>query len=488
MQELLLSLEFQYPLSILVVGVALLALMVTITLWVFLVKKNTANEGLRRDLESLTATLDGAETRAAGAEVEGSRLREKLQVALQDLARAQVTADRAAELGVTVEKQQRQLAENLAEKRALEARFEQQEIRLREQHQLLEQARVSMGEQFENLANRIFTEKQQAFNRSSEANLRKTIDPLERQLQDFRKRVEHVYDRENTERNTLVGQIKALREQTEKISNDALSLATALKGDNKVQGNWGEVVLERILEDSGLQKGREYETQLSVSEGGARKQPDVVVRLPGEKDIVIDAKVSLVDYERYCNAESEEERQIALKQHLTSVRNHIAGLSKKGYEQLEAIRSLDFVFIFVPIEAAYMLALQKDPTLFRDGHEKNVILVSPTTLMASLRMVENIWRNEKQNRNAEKIASEAGKLHDQFVMVLQAFDEIGGRLDAAQAAYDTARKRMETSPGNVLKRVDNLKKLGAKAHRAHKALEQAPVTAEEELTLPEPAE
>lgn len=381
----------------------------------------------------------------------------------------------AAQLANALEREARQdveiqqLREELTGKSQQVARYqvlvEKGEAALAEQKQQLEQTRVSMTQQFENLANRIFEEKQQAFVRRSEDSLRKSLDPLERQLGDFRKRVEHVYDRENAERNSLLGQIKALREQTQRISDEALNLTSALKGDRKIQGNWGEVVLERLLEESGLQKGREYETQVSFTSDGRRRQPDVIVRLPEHKDLIIDSKVSLVDYERYASAETDEERSQALKQHVNSLRAHITGLNKKAYEQLEGVRTLDFVFIFVPIEAAYMLAMQADPELFRFAYERQIVLVSPTSLMATLRTVENIWRYEKQNKNAEKIAAEAGKLHDQFALVLESLDILGSRIRQADEAYQETYKRLATGRGNAVKRIDSLRKLGAKTRK-----------------------
>lgn len=396
-------------------------------------------------------------------------LSRRLEAGRAELAAAQArlatSREREAELALEVQSLRDDLSDKLTRLTRNQVLVEKSEAALAEQRALLEQTRKSMAEQFENLANRIFEEKQQAFVRRSEDSLRKSLDPLERQLGDFRKRVEHVYDRENAERNSLLGQIKALREQTQRISDEALNLTSALKGDRKVQGNWGEVVLERLLEESGLQKGREYETQVTVTSDGRRRQPDVIVRLPENKDLIIDSKVSLVDYERYASAQTDEERTQALKQHVSSLRAHITGLNKKAYEQLEGVRTLDFVFIFVPIEAAYMLAMQGDPDLFRFAYERQIVLVSPTSLMATLRTVENIWRYEKQNKNAEQIAEEAGKLHDQFVMVLESLDELGSRLRQADEAYQQTCKRLSTGRGNAVKRIDTLRKLGAKTRR-----------------------
>ncbi|SHE66542.1 DNA recombination protein RmuC [Microbulbifer donghaiensis] len=420
----------------------------------------------------------------------GSSARRKLAQTAAELqvaeARLDGSREREAQLSHEVQTLRAELDDKLQRLTRSQVLVEKSEAALAEQRQLLEQTRKSMAEQFENLANRIFEDKQQAFVRRSEDSLRKSLDPLERQLGDFRKRVEHVYDRENAERNSLLGQIKALREQTQRISDEALNLTSALKGDRKIQGNWGEVVLERLLEESGLQKGREYETQVTITSDGRRRQPDVIVRLPEHKDLIIDSKVSLVDYERYSSAESDEERTQALKQHVNSLRAHITGLNKKAYEQLEGVRTLDFVFIFVPIEAAYMLAMQADPELFRFAYEKQIVLVSPTSLMATLRTVENIWRYEKQNKNAEKIADEAGKLHDQFAMVLESLDDLGGRLRQAEEAYQQTYKRLATGRGNAVKRIDSLRKLGAKTRKQIAADLRERADSPDLKSLPEP--
>ncbi len=347
-----------------------------------------------------------------------------------------------------------------------QAELSQAQQSLTQQTQLLENAKQEMKREFELTANRLFESKNQQFTHTSQTLLESTLSPFKIQLQDFRKKVEDVYEKENAERSRLSGQVMELQRQAHKISEDAVNLARALKGNTKTQGSWGEVVLERLLEQSGLQKGREYETQLSVqSAEGSRRMPDVVVHLPEGKDIVIDAKVSLTDYERYCNAESEEERQKSLQQHIQSLRNHIRGLSAKDYENLPGLRVLDFVFIFVPIEAAFMLALQYEPGLYKEAYDKQIILASPTTLLAILRTVENIWRYEKQNRNAEKIALQAGALHDQFVLVVESVEAVGAQLTRSQDVYDTLHKRLTSGKGNLLKRVDNIRKLGAKTKR-----------------------
>ncbi|MEP3856358.1 MAG: DNA recombination protein RmuC [Porticoccus sp.] len=353
------------------------------------------------------------------------------------------------------------------DKASLEVRLEGERTRYEEQLQLLRQARESLVQEFENLANRIFDAKQQKFSEQSSRTLNSSIDPLRKEIHDFRKKVEDAYDKENAERNKLVGQIVELQKQAQKVGEDAILLANALKGESKFQGNWGEVILERILEQSGLTKGREYETQVALkNEEGDRRNPDVIIHLPDQRDIVVDAKVSLTDYERYCRAELPDEKQRSLKQHILSIRAHINGLSRKAYEQLEGVNSLDFVLIFVPVEAAFMLALEHDHTLFRDAYDKGIILVSPSTLLATLRTIHNIWRYEDQNRNAQQIAAEAGKLYDQLVLVVESLDDLGRHIDRSQEAWQQTRKRLVDGRGNLIKKFEDIKKLGARTKRS----------------------
>ena len=345
-------------------------------------------------------------------------------------------------------------------------RLEQERQNFAEQLKLLQDAKLDLSKEFENIANKIFDHKQQQFSSSSKSLLETTLDPLRLQLNEFRRKVEDVYEKETADRNRLAGQVLELQKQTQKIGEDAINLAQALKGNSKVQGNWGEVVLERLLEQSGLQKGREYDTQISFTdESGSRRMPDVIVHLPENKDIIIDAKVSLVDYEKYCNTDDDLERQRYLAAHVASLRSHIKQLSVKDYEKLDGVKSLDFVFIFVPVEAAFLLALQHEPGLSHEAYDRRIILVSPTNLLAILRTVENIWRYEKQNRNAERIARDAGALHDQFVLLLESLDSVGNYLDKTREAYDTTRKRLQTGRGNLVKRVDDIRRLGAKTKK-----------------------
>lgn len=381
-------------------------------------------------------------------------------------------------------------AEFNALNRVLEEKLVGQQSQYEAQLKLLQEAKLSLGQEFENLANRIFDDKQAKFSAQSKEALEVSLSPLRRDIGDFRKQVETAYDKENADRNKLVGQISELQKQTLQVSADAVRLANALRGDNKAQGNWGEFVLEKLLEDSGLTNGREYDTQVALKdESGKRRNPDVVVHLPEGRDIVIDAKVSLVGYEGYFHAEDEETRQQCLRQHLSSLRAHIKGLSGKDYESLEGVNSLDFVLIFVPVESAFMLALDQDPEMMRDAYDRGIILVSPSTLMVTLRTIKNLWRYADQNRNAQLIADKAGALYDQFVLYADSLKDVGRHLDRSKDAWDTAFKRLSTGRGNLVRRTEELKKLGAKTKKSlpEELLMDEP-GAESELSLASDAE
>ncbi len=422
-------------------ALALLAAMVIAALAVFLAYRL----GLSRGGENARQTLQQAET----AKV-------RLEVQLQQMDAVRGEGNR---LRLELQSVREQYAALEAQHRSEQSHFEQQLLLLRE-------AKGSLSQEFETLANKIFTAKQQQFNQASQQQMDGTLGPLRQQLKDFREQIERAYTQENAERNKLVGQISELQKQAQQIGQDAVNLASALKGNNKAQGDWGEVILTRLLEESGLHNGREYDVQAHhKDEHGNHRHPDVVVHLPDNKDIVVDAKVSLVHYERYCSSDDAAEKALALKEHIQSVKNHIVNLSGKNYDNLPGLRTLDFVFLFVPIEAAFMTAMAHDTTLYRYAYDRHIILVSPTTLLATLRTIESLWRNEKQNQNAEKIATMAGGLHDQFSRLLDDLEQLGGYLDKAQRAFDITTDRIQSGRGNLLKRIGDLKKLGAKTKR-----------------------
>ncbi len=348
----------------------------------------------------------------------------------------------------------------------LETQLVEERKRSAEKLNVLDEAKAQLAAEFQNLANKILEEKSKKFTDQNKANLDQVLTPLREQLGDFRRKVEDVYEKESKDRMSLFHEIKSLKSLNQQISEDAINLTNALKGKTKTQGNWGEVVLERVLEESGLHKGREYETQGSfTSEEGKRLRPDVIVHLPEGKDIVIDSKASLTAYERYCSAEDDVARQKALNEHVLSVRSHIKGLSVKNYEDLPGLTSLDFVLMFIPVEAAFITAVENDQTIFREAFDKNIIVVSPTTLLATLRTVHNIWRYEYQNKNTIEIAERAGRLYDQFVLFSESLLDVGDKLDKAQSAYQTTVKRLTDGKGNLVTRTEQLKKLGAKAKK-----------------------
>ena len=360
----------------------------------------------------------------------------------------------------------RALGEISSEQSRLQERLHQENKAAADKLELLQGARRQLGEEFNNLANRIFDEKSRRMLENNKNTLQSTLSPLQTQLKDFRKKVEDVYDKETRDRVSLIHELGHLKQLNKQMSEDALNLTRALKGDKKTQGNWGEVVLERVLEESGLRKGHEYDTQVSSkSAGGQLRLPDVVVRLPDDKDIVIDAKVSLVDYERYVSSEEEALKKLALAAHVQAIKNHIASLSIKEYENLEGLRTLDFVLLFIPIESAFIAAFDSDPSMFKTAYDKQIIVVSPTTLLATLRTVQSIWRYEQQNKNAEKIARQAGAIHDQFALVLESLGEVGRHLDKARESHEKTRERMTSGRGNLTRRVQQLEELGAKTRR-----------------------
>jgi len=351
-------------------------------------------------------------------------------------------------------------------RRHSEEKIALQQQQTKEKVDLLQNAREQMSKEFNLLANKILDEKAKHWREDSKQNIEGVLTPLREQLSNFRKKVEDVYDKESKERSSLLHEIGSLKSLNQQMSQDAINLTNALKGDSKTQGNWGEVVLERVLESSGLTKGREYLTQVNLkNEDGERYLPDVLVKLPDGKDIIVDAKVSLTDYERYCSADSDEIREQHLKAHINSIRGHIKGLGAKNYDNLEGINSLDFVFIFIPIEPAYMLAAEQEPQLFSDAIAQKIVLVSPTTLLATLRVVENIWRVERQQNNAEEIARQAGDLHDKFVGFIEALEDIGSRLEKVNDSYETAHKRLTSGKGSLVSRTAKLQTLGAKTRK-----------------------
>lgn len=332
---------------------------------------------------------------------------------------------------------------------------------------LLLQAREVLANQFKSLANDILEEKAKRFTEQNQANIGQLLEPLKTKLQEFQGKVEEVYVQEGKDRTALAEQVRHLMDLNHALSQDAKNLTRALKGSGKAQGNWGELVLERVLEASGLRKGEEYEVQESHHRAdGSRAQPDVVLHLPEDRHLVVDAKASLTAYEDYASAEDEGDRQAAIKRHLDSVRTHIKGLSDRNYQLLYGLKSLDFVLMFVPIEPAFMLAVTHDRELFMDAWQKNVLLVSPSTLLFVVRTVAHLWRQEAQSRNAQEIARRGAELYDKLVGFVVDLESLGNRLKQAQRDYDEAHGKLTGGRGNLIRQAEMLKQLGVKPSKA----------------------
>jgi len=335
--------------------------------------------------------------------------------------------------------------------------------KLNEQQKNLSDLQQKFTLEFSLIANKILDEKSAKFTAQNQTNLDTILNPLKANIKSFEEKVDKVYQTEAAERSQLKGVIFQLMDQSKQIQTDANNLTKALKGDNKKQGNWGEIILERVLERSGLIKDREYRIQASLNNAeGARLQPDVIIDLPDEKHLIIDAKISLVAYERMMSAETEEEKLVNLKQHLFSVKTHIDGLAGKNYQNLYQINSPDFVLLFMPIESSFSVTVQADNELFNYAWDRKVVIVSPTTLLATLRTIASIWKVDRQNKNVFEIAEEAGSLYDKFVGFLEDMEKIGKHIDMTQKAHDDAFKKLQYGNGNLIGKVEKIKKLGAK--------------------------
>lgn len=355
---------------------------------------------------------------------------------------------------------------NDAEKQlaSLRSDYRNLEERLSGQKEEMENLQVRFREEFENLANRILEEKSQKFTEQNREKLNQLLKPLGEKMEAFKSKVEETHKEDIKGRSALEQHLKHLKEMNQQMSEEAKDLTRALKGESKAQGSWGEVILQRILEKSGLCRGREYEIQEHHTTGdGRRLQPDAVVYLPDEKRLVIDSKVSLTAYERFTSAEDDAGRSQALKQHVNSLRSHVKGLSRKKYELLHGGNSPDFVLMFVPIESAFGAALQQDASLYYDAFDKNIVIVSPSTLLATLATIDSVWKQEYQSKNAQQIAERGGALYDKFVLFVESMQDIGMRIRQTQESYDEAMGRLTEGRGNMIRQVEMLRKLGAKA-------------------------
>ncbi|WP_425427686.1 DNA recombination protein RmuC [Bowmanella denitrificans] len=346
------------------------------------------------------------------------------------------------------------------------ARFEQEQKAMAEKLAMLQETEERLKQQFENLANKIFEQKTQNFSQASKQSLDSLLTPLKDQIEGFKKQVSDQYVREGQERASLKTEILGLKELNKQITEEAAALTKALKGDNKQQGNWGEIVLERILTESGLREGHEYETQGQYKdEQGKAYKPDVIVHLPGGKDVIIDAKMSLAAYERYFNEQDDDSRARHLSEHIQSIRNHIKGLGNKDYQKLDGVRTLDYVLMFVPVEPAFLLAIDQAPDLIKLALDNNIMLVSPTNLLVALRTINNIWQYEYQNQNAQKIAKKAADLYDKFVAFTADMEGLGTSLQTVQKKYDGAIKKLSEGRGNLVRRAEEFKSLGVQSSK-----------------------
>lgn len=397
---------------------------------------------LENRLAALDSELTAKQDRLAQLASESNQYQQRAETLSEELGQLKVEL---REQQVTLDKERRSASEKL---------------------ELLEKNRDALKQEFENLANRIFEQKSERFSQQSKTSLDSLLNPFRDQLQDFRKRVEDVYTTETRDRQALRSEIKSLQELNRQITEEAANLTRALKGDKKIQGNWGELILERVLERSGLRKGVEYETQGSYrDEDNQLLRPDVIVHLPDQRNLVIDSKVSLVAYQQWVTADQEEERAAALKQHVEAVRNHIRALSEKDYSQLNGLHSPDFVLLFMPIEPAFVAAFQQDENLFAEAFERKIIVVTPTTLLATLRTIENIWRYERQSQNARRIADRAGAVYDKLRVFVEAMEKLGSQLHTAQGTYDNAMNTLTRGRGNLISQANRFVELGVRVKK-----------------------
>ena len=345
----------------------------------------------------------------------------------------------------------------------LDTRYQDEIRSSNEKLSVLKEAKDELSNEFKILANKIFEDKSKQFTSSNKEQLEHLLKPFREQITSFSKEAKEQFNTQAKDTFLLKDELLRLKEMNAQLSQDAINLTNALKGENKTQGNWGEIVLENILEQSGLRNGVEYELQATLkSEEGRSYRPDVIIHMPQERDIIIDSKVSLVAYERFVNAENPQDKTQALKEHIASISNHIKELSAKKYEKLEGVRTLDFVLLFMPIEGAFLLALEQDGEFFKRAYENNILVVSPSTLLVTLRTIEHIWRTQRQEEHALKIANEAEGMYEKLVLFVDEMKKVGNHIQKAQDSYDISMNRLSSGKGNVIKRAQNIVKLGIK--------------------------
>ena len=400
----------------------------------------------------------------ANSKSDKASMEEKINGLLQQIEQFKSQVTQTVQERETIRTEKEALAIQLSKK---ETDFENLWERNKEQKEEVEKLQEKFTKEFENLANKILEEKTSKFTEQNKENLKNILTPLQDKIQLFEKKVEDTHKESIDYHAALRQQILGLREMNEQMSKETLNLTKALKGDSKMQGNWGELILERVLEKSGLEKGREYEVQQSfVTEEGNRVFPDVVINLPDGKKMVVDSKVTLTAYERYINEEDDNEKAQHLKEHVLSIKRHVDQLSEKNYQDLYHMESPDFVLLFIPIESAFALALNEDTSLYNKAFEKNIVIVTPSTLLATLRTIDSMWTNQKQQENALEIARQAGALYDKFEGFVSDLVKVGNKIKDSKTEYDNAMSKLVDGSGNLINRVENLKKMGAKAKKS----------------------
>ncbi|AWK44624.1 MULTISPECIES: DNA recombination protein RmuC [Photorhabdus] len=353
-----------------------------------------------------------------------------------------------------------------SELREVTTRLEESRLAAEEKQRLLINSELRLNTQFENLANRIFEQTGRRTGEQNQQSLNTLLAPFREQLDGLHRQVQESFGQEARERHTLAHEIRNLQQLNAQMAQEAINLTNALKGNNKIQGDWGEVVLSRILEASGLREGHEFCTQVSIKvEGNRRFQPDVIVHLPQGKDVVIDAKMSLVAYERYFNSGDRHQQELALQEHIDSIKGHIRGLSRKDYQQLPGLKSLDYVLMFIPVEPAYLVALNKAPELLDEALKHNIMLVSPSTLLVAVRTINNLWRYEYQSQNTRLIADKAARMYDKMRLFVDDMQGLGQSLDKAQLSYRLAMKKLTEGRGNLISQAESFRNLGVEVKR-----------------------
>ena len=423
-------------------------------------------QSLERDKAKLAGDLDASRIQSQNYSQELAGAKATLQSERDSsLKRIQILDTQNIDLSSRLESTQTDLVNHKSKLSQLQAFLSAEQDKYERLRQDTEQTRQNLFKEFENLANRILEEKSEKFTKLNQTNLDNILSPLKTKITEFEQTVKTSYNQESAERHSLRGEIKTLFELNQQNNEVTVNLTRALKGDSQKQGSWGELILEKVLEFSGLRKDKEYKTQESFSGDDGRQRPDVIVYLPENKHIIIDAKVSLVAYERYVNSEIDADRKQALVEHISSVRSHIKGLAERNYQMIADLNQPDFVLLFIPIESSFGLAIQADNDLFAFAWDKKVVIVSPSTLLATLRTISSVWKQERQTKNAIEIADRAGKMYDKFVAFIDDLHSVGKKIDESKKVYDSAMNKFSEGSGNVIRQAEQLKELGAKASK-----------------------